>query len=97
MLLSRQALFDRYWKRLLSTPGSCHGQGACWPQSRHDCDPCCIEAAACLEASRSNSVVDCCLQVVAMLTQTEVDPHDPAFNEPTKFIGPCYTKSEAEK
>ena len=39
----------------------------------------------------------CCTQVVAMLTQTEVDPHDPAFKEPTKFIGPCYTKQEAEK
>lgn len=39
----------------------------------------------------------CCIQVVAMLTQTEVDPHDPAFKEPTKFIGPCYPKQEAEK
>ena len=37
------------------------------------------------------------MQVVAMLTQTEVDPHDPAFKEPTKFIGPCYPKQEAER
>ena len=28
-------------------------------------------------------------QVVAMLTQTEVDPADPAFSHPTKFIGPA--------
>ncbi len=39
----------------------------------------------------------CCMQVVAMLTQTEVDPHDPAFKDPTKFIGPCYPKPEAER
>lgn len=32
-----------------------------------------------------------------LLTQIEVDPHDPAFDNPTKFIGPVYTKEEAEK
>ena len=32
-----------------------------------------------------------------LLTQIEVDPHDPAFENPTKFIGPVYTKEEAEK
>ena len=31
-----------------------------------------------------------------MLTQTEVDPHDPAFKNPTKFIGPCCSEEEAE-
>ena len=34
---------------------------------------------------------------MAMLTQTEVDPADPAFSHPAKFIGPCYSKEEAEK
>ena len=42
-----------------------------------------------------NTVLDA--QVVAMLTQTQVDPADPAFSHPTKFIGPCYSKEEAEK
>jgi carbamate kinase len=32
-----------------------------------------------------------------LLTQIEVDPHDPAFDNPTKFIGPVYTKDEADK
>lgn len=32
-----------------------------------------------------------------MLTQTEVDPEDPAFKNPTKFIGPCYPEEEAER
>ncbi|TIC78403.1 carbamate kinase [Crenobacter intestini] len=32
-----------------------------------------------------------------ILTQTEVDPADPAFANPTKFVGPVYTKEEAEK
>src|SRR4029078_4196331 len=31
-----------------------------------------------------------------MLTMVEVDPHDPAFADPTKFIGPVYSKEEAE-
>lgn len=30
-----------------------------------------------------------------LLTQIEVDPFDPAFNNPTKFIGPVYSKEEA--
>ena len=37
------------------------------------------------------------MQVVAKLTQTEVDPQDPAFKEPTKFIGPCYPRHEAQR
>jgi carbamate kinase len=31
-----------------------------------------------------------------ILTQVEVDPHDPAFRHPTKPIGPVYQKEEAE-
>jgi carbamate kinase len=33
--------------------------------------------------------------LVAMLTQIEVDPEDPAFDRPTKPIGPQYTEGEA--
>lgn len=36
-------------------------------------------------------------RVVTMLTQTEVDPADPAFADPTKFVGPVYTEDEAKK
>ncbi|MFL9963071.1 carbamate kinase [Paraburkholderia sediminicola] len=32
-----------------------------------------------------------------ILTQVEVDPDDPAFQEPTKPIGPVYSKEEAER
>ena len=32
-----------------------------------------------------------------ILTMVEVDPHDPAFADPTKFIGPVYPKEEAER
>src|SRR5512139_1527124 len=32
-----------------------------------------------------------------MLTMVEVDPADPAFAHPTKFIGPVYTKSDADR
>ena len=32
-----------------------------------------------------------------VLTQTEVDPKDPAFQNPTKPVGPVYTKEEAEE
>jgi carbamate kinase len=32
----------------------------------------------------------------SMLTMTEVDPDDPAFRNPTKFIGPVYDKPEAD-
>ena len=31
-----------------------------------------------------------------LLTQIEVDPNDPAFSAPTKFIGPIYEPEEAE-
>jgi carbamate kinase len=36
-------------------------------------------------------------QVAALLTQIEVDPRDPAFQNPTKPIGPGFSKADAEK
>jgi carbamate kinase len=33
----------------------------------------------------------------SILTMVEVDPEDPAFGDPTKFIGPVYTQAEAER
>lgn len=33
--------------------------------------------------------------VAALLTQVEVDPHDPAFDNPTKFVGPFFSEEEA--
>ena len=35
--------------------------------------------------------------VATLLTMTEVDPGDPAFENPTKFVGPVYTKDEADR
>ncbi|MSU91749.1 carbamate kinase [Rhodobacteraceae bacterium 2CG4] len=35
--------------------------------------------------------------VATLLTQIEVNPKDPAFARPTKFIGPVYDKAEAER
>jgi carbamate kinase len=35
-------------------------------------------------------------QVVTLITQVVVDPHEPAFANPTKFIGRAYTREEAE-
>lgn len=32
-----------------------------------------------------------------MLTMVEVDPHDPGFANPTKFIGPGYSATEADR
>jgi len=32
-----------------------------------------------------------------ILTMVEVDPSDPAFGDPTKFVGPVYDKEEADK
>lgn len=34
--------------------------------------------------------------VAMLLTQIVVDGNDPAFGKPTKFVGPIYTKSEAQ-
>jgi carbamate kinase len=33
----------------------------------------------------------------SLLTMIEVDAHDPAFQDPTKFIGPIYDKPEADR
>ena len=32
-----------------------------------------------------------------LLTMVEVDPDDPAFSNPTKFIGPVYSREEADR
>jgi carbamate kinase len=32
-----------------------------------------------------------------LLTMIEVDPDDPAFQDPTKFIGPIYSKADADR
>jgi carbamate kinase len=34
--------------------------------------------------------------LATILTMVEVDPHDPAFADPTKFVGPCYDKATAD-
>lgn len=36
-------------------------------------------------------------RVVTVLTQVEVDPADPGFSHPTKFIGPVYDEAEAQR
>jgi carbamate kinase len=33
----------------------------------------------------------------SLLTMVEVDAHDPAFQNPTKFVGPVYEKEEADR
>ena len=35
--------------------------------------------------------------VACLLTQVEVDPEDPAFEDPTKPVGPFFDQAEAEK
>jgi carbamate kinase len=35
--------------------------------------------------------------LATLLTMVEVDPKDPAFNNPTKFIGPVYEEADAKK
>ena len=35
--------------------------------------------------------------VVSLICQTEVDVADPAFTDPTKFVGPVYTRAVAEE
>jgi carbamate kinase len=35
--------------------------------------------------------------LASLLTMIEVDPDDPAFGDPSKPVGPIYTKSEADK
>ena len=34
--------------------------------------------------------------LATMLTMVQVDPADPAFEDPTKFVGPIYTKDQAD-
>src|SRR5262245_43836303 len=34
--------------------------------------------------------------LATLLTMVEVDAADPAFDDPTKFVGPIYTDAEAE-
>jgi carbamate kinase len=35
-------------------------------------------------------------RLATVLTMVEVDPKDPAFDDPTKFVGPIYTAQEAD-
>ena len=35
--------------------------------------------------------------LATILTMTEVDPGDPAFDDPTKFVGPVYSRDEAHR
>jgi carbamate kinase len=35
--------------------------------------------------------------LATILTMVEVDPEDPAFKDPTKFVGPCYDKASADR
>ncbi len=46
-----------------------------------------------LELELSNAIPD--QETVAVLTRVVVDPGDPAFSAPSKFIGPVYSESEA--
>src|SRR6185436_7625183 len=34
--------------------------------------------------------------LASLLTMIEVDPADPAFDDPSKFVGPVYTKEQAD-
>src|SRR5664279_316207 len=34
--------------------------------------------------------------LATILTMTQVDPDDPAFADPTKFVGPVYSRRQAE-
>ena len=35
--------------------------------------------------------------LATILTMVEVDPADPAFTDPTKFVGPVYTQAQADR
>ncbi len=35
--------------------------------------------------------------VLSLITQTQVDPGDPAFGRPSKFVGPGYSQEQAQK
>ena len=49
-----------------------------------------------IEQELENALQHSC-PVVTLLTQVVVDPKDPAFAKPTKFIGPVYSQEEAEQ
>jgi carbamate kinase len=42
------------------------------------------------------NVMDPDAPLATILTMVQVDPSDPAFDNPTKFVGPIYTQSEAD-
>lgn len=48
-----------------------------------------------LEQQFANHLAD--RDIAVLLTQIEVAPDDPAFDDPTKFIGPVYDKGKAEE
>ena len=35
--------------------------------------------------------------LATLLTMVEVDPDDPAFGDPTKFVGPVYERADADR
>jgi carbamate kinase len=41
--------------------------------------------------------VDPTIATAVLLTRVEVDPHEPAFEEPTKPVGPFYSAAEAQR
>ena len=47
-------------------------------------------------AQELHNALDCAKPVTVLLTRIEVDPRDPAFQSPSKPIGPLYDKTEAE-
>ncbi len=49
-----------------------------------------------LEQEMANRLPDT-RTVATLLTRVEVDPHDPAFGQPRKPIGPVYTPAEAQR
>lgn len=49
-----------------------------------------------IEQELGNALPQEC-RITTVLTQVQVDPQDPAFEKPTKPIGPLYTKQQAEK
>jgi carbamate kinase len=48
-----------------------------------------------LQQALKNNLPD--REVSVLLTQVEVDPQDPAFSNPTKYIGPVYSKAQADE
>lgn len=49
-----------------------------------------------IEQELSN-VLPCDMPIATLLTRVEVDPHDPAFRNPSKFVGPVYNEQEARQ